>query len=100
MSLPETLFARFANIVYQNWFFAALSLLVLYLVGNAFYQLYFSPLSEFPGPKLAAVTLWYEIYYDVFKWGKYYLEIRKMHKKYGASIKLPLPNQSLSFSTR
>ena len=56
---------------------------LLYLIGNAIYQLYFSPLSKFPGPKLAAVTLWYEIYYDMFKWGKYYVEVQKMHQKYG-----------------
>ncbi|KAF3051103.1 hypothetical protein E8E11_004200 [Didymella keratinophila] len=88
MSLPETLFARFANIVYQNLFLAALSLLVLYLIANTTYQLYFSPLSKFPGPKLAAVTLWYEIYYDVFKWGKYYLEVRKMHERYGPMVRI------------
>jgi hypothetical protein len=61
----------------------AFVVLVLYLVINAIYQIYFSPLSKFPGPKLAAVTLWYEIYYDVFKWGRYYVEIEKMHQKYG-----------------
>ena len=58
-------------------------LFVLYFTVNVIYQLYFSPLSKFPGPKLAAVTLWYEIYYDVFKWGRYYVRIKEMHDKYG-----------------
>jgi hypothetical protein len=62
---------------------SALLVLFVYLIGNAIHQLYFSPLSVFPGPKLAAITLWYEIYYDVFKWGRYYIEIEKMHQKYG-----------------
>jgi hypothetical protein len=37
----------------------------------------------FPGPKLAALTLWYEFYYDVIKGGKYTWEIGRMHEKYG-----------------
>lgn len=61
-------------------------LLFLYLVSNAIYQLYFSPLSKFPGPKLAAVTLWYEVYYDVFKWGLYHVKVKQMHEKYGKSV--------------
>jgi len=32
--------------------------LVLYLVTGAIYRLYLSPVSKFPGPKLAALTFW------------------------------------------
>lgn len=55
-------------------------LLCLLLV---FYRLFFHPLAGFPGPKLAAATLWYETYYDVWLKGKYVFEIKKMHKRYG-----------------
>lgn len=58
-------------------------LLFLYVVGGAIYRLGFSPIAKFPGPKLAALTLWYEFYYDVIKKGKYTWEIGKMHEKYG-----------------
>ncbi|KAH6625627.1 cytochrome P450 [Boeremia exigua] len=67
---------------------AALVVFVSYAIGNAVYQLYFSPLSKFPGPKIAAVTLWYEIYYDVFKWGRYWVEVQKMHEEYGPIVRI------------
>jgi hypothetical protein len=35
-----------------------LSSLVLYLIAGSIYRLYFSPVSKFPGPKLAALTFW------------------------------------------
>lgn len=54
-----------------------------YLVGLAVYRLYFSPVSKFPGPTLAALTLWYEFYYDVIKEGRYTWRIRELHDKYG-----------------
>jgi hypothetical protein len=55
----------------------------LYLLAAAVYRLYLSPLARFPGPKLAALTLWYEFYYDVIKTGAYMGEIQKMHERYG-----------------
>ncbi len=62
---------------------AILSFTICRLVYGAFYRLYLSPLAKFPGPKLAALTLWYEFYHDVIKGGKYTWEIAKMHERYG-----------------
>ena len=53
------------------------------LITVSAYRLYFHPLSKFPGPKLAALTTWYEGYYDVVHRGRYLWEIERMHKKYG-----------------
>lgn len=53
----------------------------------AVHRLYFHPLSAFPGPKLAAITVLYEAYYDVCKGGKYIFKVNELHKKYG---KIPL----------
>lgn len=60
-----------------------MALSLLYLVGLAIYWLYLSPLAKIPGPKLAALTLWYEFYFDVIQRGQYTFEIRKMHQKHG-----------------
>jgi hypothetical protein len=44
----------------------------------------FHPLSNIPGPTLAAATFLPEFYYDVIKFGCYTRAIRQMHEKYGA----------------
>lgn len=56
---------------------------VLYLITIALYRLIFHPLSRFPGPKLAAITRWFEGYYDVVQDGQYTLKIGRLHKIYG-----------------
>lgn len=58
-------------------------LYIVYLVGLVIYRLYFSPLSKFPGPKLAAISKWYEFYYDVVLRGQFTFQIQRMHQKYG-----------------
>ncbi|MCJ1465823.1 hypothetical protein MMC07_004442 [Pseudocyphellaria aurata] len=69
---------------------SAIFILIVYLVGGAVYRLYLSPIAKFPGPKLAALTLWYEFYFDVVKRGRYSWEIAKMHEHYG-NIEAPRP---------
>lgn len=69
-----------------HWFPVLCAAVLLYFIGRAFYRLYLSPLAKFPGPKLAALTLWYEGYYDIVKRGQYTFEIRRMHEKYGTVV--------------
>lgn len=60
-----------------------LGLSAVYVISLVIYRLFFSPIAKFPGSKLAAVSGWYELYYDVIHKGKYLFEIEKMHDKYG-----------------
>lgn len=54
------------------------------LLALSFYLLFLHPLAKFPGPKLAAITILYEFYYDAIKRGQYTFKIGRMHEKYGA----------------
>ncbi|KAL8851803.1 MAG: hypothetical protein Q9221_003317 [Calogaya cf. arnoldii] len=59
------------------------SIFIVYNIALVIYRLYFSPLAKFPGPKLAAATLWYEYYYDVVQRGRYTWKIAELHAQYG-----------------
>jgi hypothetical protein len=67
--------------------FAALCLTVLLFIGSIvntlLYNLYRHPLAHFPGPKLAGATYLYQTYFSLIGGSKYYIEIAKMHEKYG-----------------
>ncbi|CZR53570.1 related to cytochrome P450 [Phialocephala subalpina] len=61
---------------------------LLGLIALAIYRLHFSPLARFPGPKLAALTWWYEAYYEILRNGHYYREIDRMHDIYGPIVRV------------
>ena len=71
------------QIVSVNKLTVGAGFILLYILGGALYRLYLSPIAGFPGPKLAALTSWYEAYYDIIGKGSYIFEIEKMHRKYG-----------------
>lgn len=57
--------------------------LSLWTIYGAIYRLYLSPIAKFPGPKLAALTSWYEIYFNIVRDGQWLWEIKRMHEEYG-----------------
>ncbi|KAI2628686.1 putative cytochrome P450 [Hypoxylon sp. NC1633] len=66
--------------------------LILYFVVLVLYRLFLHPIAAFPGPKLAAATVWYEFFYDGIKRGQYTFKIQEMHEKYGPIVRIS-PNE-------
>ncbi|KAL8935395.1 MAG: hypothetical protein Q9211_004721 [Gyalolechia sp. 1 TL-2023] len=62
--------------------------IVVYTAALSLYRLVFSPLAGFPGPKIAAVTGWYEFYHDVFHSGTYIFRVEEMHQRYGPVVRV------------
>jgi hypothetical protein len=50
------------------------------------YNLFFHPLRKVPGPKIAAATDLYKIYFDLIVRGGLLAHIETLHKKYGTTL--------------
>jgi hypothetical protein len=72
---------------YQSMFTVAILLATTYLCVTL-RRLLFHPLSRFPGPWTAAMSQWYEFYYDVIQGGTLFRKYPELHKKYSKSIGL------------
>ena len=59
------------------------TLVIIWLAGTVVYRLYFHRLAHIPGPRLAAVTNLYGLYYSVVDGSRFYIQIEKLHEKYG-----------------
>ncbi|KAL9622283.1 MAG: hypothetical protein Q9160_003294 [Pyrenula sp. 1 TL-2023] len=63
-------------------------LLLIATLAGTLRRLYFHPLSHIPGPKLAALSWWYEFYFDGIKQGRFVLHIQDLHKQYGPIVRV------------
>lgn len=61
---------------------------ILYSLFTGVYRLFLSPISCIPGPKLAALTYFYEFYYDTVCKGRYLWKIQELHKQYGPIVRI------------
>ncbi|MCJ1479035.1 hypothetical protein MMC13_007719 [Lambiella insularis] len=59
-----------------------------WIVYDIICRLFLTPLALIPGPKLAALTSWYEFYYDVIRPGKFVWKIQELHKEYGPIVRI------------
>jgi hypothetical protein len=66
---------------------------VAYLIALATYRLFLSPIAQFPGPTLAALSRWYEFYYEVILRGQFTFHLAELHEQYGRSTR-PLTSSS------
>jgi hypothetical protein len=62
---------------------AASAVFAAYIVSIVIYRLYLSPIAHFPGPRLAALTVFYEFYWEAVRNGQFTFHIGELHKKYG-----------------
>src|ERR1700712_1507401 len=65
-----------------------------WLLYTAIYRLLLHPLAHIPGPQLAALSTWYECYYDCFYGGggQYMFKLKELHERYGPIIR-PTPSE-------
>ena len=62
--------------------------LATYILSLAVYRLYFSPLANFPGPRVAALSWWDEAYYSIFLRGQHAFRLDELHDRYGEATLL------------
>lgn len=66
----------------------AAALWLVYAVVLAVQRLYLSPIAHVPGPRLAALTQFYEFYYDIVLGGQYSFKLLRLHEEYGDVIRI------------
>ncbi|KKK12649.1 hypothetical protein AOCH_001347, partial [Aspergillus ochraceoroseus] len=54
----------------------------VYILSIVIYRLYLSPIAHFPGPRLAALTVFYEFYWEAIRNGQFTFHIGELHEKY------------------
>ncbi|KAL0575627.1 hypothetical protein V5O48_006352 [Marasmius crinis-equi] len=59
-------------------------LFISVIVSVGIRRIFFHPLSGFSGPKLAAISGWYEVYYDIIQNGGMLDHLRQLHELYGS----------------
>jgi hypothetical protein len=70
LSISEQFSVRLNKMISLGEIVVSISLLLaLWTLYTILWRLCLGPLARFPGPRVAALTLWYECYFDVIKVG-------------------------------
>lgn len=72
--------------------FGLSTLQLAYIIYGVISRVFLSPLRKIPGPKLAALTSYYEFYFDAIQPGRFVWKIKDLHKEYGLAVPSHLPN--------
>lgn len=80
---------------------AFLASILVYTISLVVYRVFLSPLANFPGPRLAAATAWYETFFDLWT-NNFPAQLDELHNIYGIftliySIPLPLNSRLRNF---
>lgn len=65
---------------------ACIAGLAIYTLYGTVWRIYLFPVAHIQGPRLAALTFWNEIYYDVWLGGKYTWKLLEYHGQYGVRL--------------
>ncbi|KAH7176464.1 cytochrome P450 [Dactylonectria macrodidyma] len=84
MAFPENI----AALTWQQTACLLAGIWLIYLIQLVIQRLWLSPLAHVPGPKLAALTQFYEFYYDIVLGGQYTFKINDMHEQYGPIVRI------------
>jgi hypothetical protein len=71
-----------------QWATTGFTLLLCASIAVGTSRLFLSPIRHIPGPKLAALTRWYEFYFEVVLKGQYTFHIQELHKRYGPIVRV------------
>ena len=95
---PQTIMEVFTSLPTMSVTVCLAVFLVSATVAQAIKRLYFHPLARYPGPLLAASTMWYKTYYDIIMDGGWAEHLEHLHSVYGEQF-LSLPDFLFNFFT-
>lgn len=67
---------------------AVLCLFTIFILLKIVYRLLWHPLASIPGPKRAAASTLYRMYYDIHLDGEWAYHLKNLHDKYGQHIRI------------
>lgn len=81
----EILAQNIAGVSIYGWTVAVFFTWLTWLILRGLSNVYFHPLSNFPGPQAAAFTGLYKAYIDVVAQSSFVHTLEKLHRQYGIS---------------
>ena len=95
------LLALFSGLPLATALAAGFAAWLLYAVNAAIYNLFFHPLSRFPGPRAAAVSIYWKAFVECILQKSFCHVVEQLHATYGALVPYPsYPYPCLPFIKR